>query len=173
MNGRKKTFCKEKTMKIRKILQGSVTFCDVECPKCGRVAKLLDYPDSKETIECPQCGYQSQTDRETNETTIEYGCGVLYAEFYNKPLVYYVFDVPPTQKEINDFLKIFEDNFIIKEKSYFYLYDPTSNQFTVLKGSQPKTFDEYVERHVQEMEYEKYLSSYRYMSLSNGYEPFE
>ena len=161
-------------MKIRKKIQNSsVTFCDTECPKCNRIAKFIDYYlENKEIVECSQCGYESMTNRETNETTIEYGYGVLYAEFYNKPFVYYVFDSPPTKKDINDCLKIFEDNFIINEKSYFYLYQPETDVFTVLKGSIPQTFKEYTERKIEEMEYEKYLSSYRYLSLSSDYEPF-
>lgn len=161
-------------MKIKKTVQGNnFTFCDIECPKCGKIAKLLDYPlDNKEIVECPQCGYEAVTDRATNDTTIEYGYGVLYAEFYNKPIVHYVFDNTPTKKDIKDYLKIFEDYFLIKEKSYLYLYDPTSNTFKVLKGSVPQSFEEYVENKVGEMEYERYLSSYRYLSSSEDYEPF-
>lgn len=161
-------------MKIRKQFQSSsVTFCDTECPKCNRIAKFIDYHiENKEMIECPQCGYESMTNRETNEVTIEYGYGVLYAEFYNKPFVYYVFDNPPTKKDIDDCLKIFEDCFLIKEKSYFYLYEPSTNTFKVLKGYEPQSFNEYVKRKVEETDYEKYLSSYRYLSSSSDYEPF-
>ena len=160
-------------MKIKKTLQGNVTFCDIECPKCRKIAKLLDYSfDNKEIVECPQCGYESETNRITNEIKIEYGYGVLYAEFYNKPIVHYVFDSAPTKKDIEDCFKIFEDCFIIKEKSYFYIYDPANDTFKVLKGSQPKSFNDYVDSKVEEMEYEKYLSSYRYLSSSKDYEPF-
>lgn len=159
-------------MKIKKRSQSnSVTFCDIECPKCSRVAKSLEYIDNREEIECPQCGYNSVTNKETNDTTIEYGYGVLHAEFYNKPIVHYVFDNTPTKKDIKDFLKIFEDYFLIKEKSYFYLYQPETNMFQVLKGSEPRTFNDYVRENIEEMEYERYLSSYRYLSLSSD-EPF-
>ena len=106
-------------MKISKILQSnSVTFCDIECPQCSRVAKLLDYfVDNQEEITCPQCGYNSITNRENNETKIEYGHGVLYIEFYNKPFIYYIFDTPPNDKDIKDYLEMFNDELIIKEKS--------------------------------------------------------
>lgn len=164
-------------MIIKRIMQGSnlVTFCDVNCPKCNRVAKLLDYHiDSKEVIECPVCGYEQTLNRETNETQIRYGYGVLYAEFLNKPFMYVIFDEPISETDKENFLKIFDDYFLVKEKSYFYLYEPHTDELTILKGVIPQTFDDYVDEQQQQVDYEKMLSSYRYQSLcSDDYVPFE
>lgn len=151
------------------------TFCDIECPKCRHIAKLLDYHlDNKENIECPVCGYEQTLNRETNETSIRYGYGVFYAEFVNKPFMYIVFDEPISKTDKENFLKIFDDYFLIKEKSYFYLYEPHTDELTVLKGVIPQTFDDYIDEQQQQMDYEKMLSSYRYQSLcSDDYVPFE
>lgn len=162
-------------MIIKRTLQGSnlVTFCDVNCPKCNRIAKLLDYHiDSKEIIECPVCGYEQTLNRETNQ--IRYGYGVLYAEFLNKPFMYIVFDEPISQTDKENLLKIFDDYFLVKEKSYFYLYEPRTDELTILKGAVPQTFDDYTKEQQQQIDYEKMLSSYRYQSLcSDDYVPFE
>lgn len=164
-------------MVIKRILpnSNSVTFCDINCPKCNRIAKLLDYHiEGKEVIECPICGYEQISNRETNETQIRYGYGVLYAEFLNKPFMYLVFDEPISKKDKNDLLKIFDDYFLVKEKSYFYLYEPRTDELIVLKGAVPQTFDDYAKRQQQQMEYERMLSSYRYQTLcSDDYVPFE
>lgn len=164
-------------MVIKRILpnSNSVTFCDINCPKCNRIAKLLDYHiEGKEVIECPICGYEQVLNRETNETSIRYGYGVLYAEFLNKPVIYIIFDEPISKTDKEKFLKVFDDYFLVKEKSYFYLYEPHTDELTVLKGAVPQTFDDYAKRQQQQMEYERMLSSYRYQTLcSDDYVPFE
>lgn len=164
-------------MIIKRIMQGSnlVTFCDINCPKCNRIAKLLDYHiDSKEVIECPVCGYEQTLNRETNETKIRYGYGVFYAEFLNKPFMYIIFDEPISKTDKENLLKIFDDYFLVKEKSYFYLYEPHIDELTILKGVVPQTFDDYIDEQQQQVDYEKMLSSYRYQSLcSDDYVPFE
>lgn len=164
-------------MVIKKALQNSnsVTFCDINCPKCNRIAKLLDYHiEGKEVIECPICGYEQVLNRETNETSIRYGYGVLYAEFLNKPVIYIIFDEPISKTDKEKFLKVFDDYFLVKEKSYFYLYEPHTDELTVLKGAVPQTFDDYAKRQQQQMDYERMLSSYKFQNLcSNDYVPFE
>ena len=159
----------------RRMPSNVTTFCDVNCPKCGCVAKLLDYYlENKETIECPNCGYEQTTNRETTKTQIRYGYGVLYAEFLNKPFMYLIFDNPISQQEKESLLKIFDDFYIIKEKSYFYLYEPHTDDFTILKGAKPQIFEEYVEEQQNQMDYERFLSSYRYQNLyCNDFVPFE
>ena len=164
-------------MIVKRILPNSntVTFCNVNCPKCNHIAKLMDYHiENKETIECPVCGYESVLNRETNETSIRYGYGVLYAEFLNKPFVYIVFDTQLYQKDKEELLKIFDDYFLIKEKSYFYQYEPITDSLTVLKGTNPQTFEKYLEEQRDQMDYERFLASYRYQSIcAEDYEPFE
>lgn len=162
-------------MIIKRLLNNTnaVTFCDVNCPKCNRIAKLLDYHvENKETIECPVCGYESTLNRETNETTIRYGYGVLYAEFLNKPFIYIIFDEPITKKDKDDFLKIFDDYFLVREKSYFYLYEPNTDNLTVLKGMNPQTFEQYLNEKKAEMDYETIMNSYRYQSLFSNEDEF-
>ncbi len=164
-------------MIVKRILPNSntVTFCNVNCPKCNHIAKLMDYHiENKETIECPVCGYQSELNRTTNENVIRYGYGALYAEFINKPFVYILFDEPISQKDKEELSRIFDDYFLVKEKSYFYMYEPFTNELQVLNGNEPQTFERYVEDQRDQMDYERFLASYRYQSLcTEDYEPFE
>jgi hypothetical protein len=88
--------------------------------------------------------------------------------------MYVVFDEPISKTDKENLLKIFDDYFLVKEKSYFYLYEPQIDKLTVLKGAIPQTFDNYTKEQQQQVDYEKMLSSYRYQSLcSDDYVPFE
>ncbi len=133
-------------------------FFDIECPKCNMIAKEVEYIfDNEEVIECPCCGYMRKTDKETDTTTETDGYGVFHAEFYNRPFVNVAFTKPLEKRDINNFLKTFNDSFIIKEKSYFYLFNPKEKAFKVLKGSNPKTFKSFLEDLDFEMKNGRYM----------------
>lgn len=154
------------------INNSNFSLCDIDCPKCRSVAKLLDYfLEDKEIVECPVCGYHSEINTLTNETKITYGYGVVHLEFLNKPLIHVSFNKPLSEADKNQYLKLFEDFYLVKEKSFFYLFDNETETITVLKGTNPQTFDKFIEDKINEMEYEKFLSSYRYLSQSD-FEPF-
>lgn len=152
------------------INSNSVSICNINCPKCNRVAKLLDYFwENKEDLECPACGYESFTDRETNETNEKIGYGVIHIEFLNQPMIHVLLNHPITDLDRQGYLKRFEDFYVIKEKSYFYEYNPSENIFTISKGSNPIDFDDYVQEQIDHMEYERSLS---FGNLSGNIEPF-
>lgn len=161
-------------MKIYKTSKGSNSVAfkgDINCPKCNRIAKILDYFD-KESIECPICGFNHITYKDIDKEEIFNGYGVLYAEFINKPFLYIVFDEPISENQKQKLLKIFDDYFLIKEKSYFYLYNPETETLTILKGNNPRTFDEYIEEEIDKENFRK--SQYQsFNSSSDDYYPFE
>ena len=148
-------------------------FFDTECPKCGHIAKIADdYVNNAEYTECPICGYRASLNRESNELKIEYGYGVIYISYQNRPFYYEIFEHPLEKHEIDKYMAMFEDIFIIPSESYFYLYDNESNKITVLQGSEPKTFSQYVDERIEMSEYERYLSSYRYLSCDSDFDSF-
>jgi hypothetical protein len=117
------------------------------------------------------CGYEFNKDTFYANTTEELGYGVLYAEFQNKPFINYIFTEELSETEIENYKKIFDDPFVIKEKSYFYLYNPSKDKLTIEYGVSPQSFADYLHQKECECDFEKYLNSYGFMSLDN-YENF-
>ena len=152
----------------RRIQGNMITSCKVNCPICNHVAYFSESLTS-EITECPVCGYEQDINKETNNTYIHYGYGVFYAEFVNKPFMYIVFDEPISENEKQNLLEIMNDFYIIKEKSYFYLYDVNRNEIQILKGNKPKLFDDYVEESKEKLNYAKL----QYLSDNDNFIPFE
>ena len=75
--------------------------------------------------------------------------------------IYLVFDYEPHYQKYSD----------EKVKKMLSFFDNETETITVLKGTNPQTFDKFIEDKINEMEYEKFLSSYRYLSQSD-FEPF-
>ncbi len=142
--------------------------CSTECPVCGHIAKLFDeYNTVKERIECPVCGYIEETDKVYNTKETSIGYGVIFISYQNKPFFNEFFERELNEKEIEYYLKLFDDTFVIQNESYFYLYNNKNNSLQVLKGKNPQTFDEYVEYKKSENEYDKFLNSYRFLSTNS------
>ena len=82
-------------------------FFDTECPKCGHIAKIADdYVNNAEYTECPICGYRASLNKESNELKIEYGYGVIYISYQNRPFYYETFEHPLERHEIDmDFIR--------------------------------------------------------------------
>lgn len=144
----------------------TATFTDTECPKCGGIAKIYDdWMLSEETTECPACGYQRRisTDEQITETD---GYGCIYIEYLNKPYYFESFEEPLNKDEIQKRMDMF-NTFSVKEKSYFYLYDPKRNSFQVLKGSAPQSFNDWIIEEQEKMEYERELYFHRNCDISS------
>jgi len=147
--------------------------CSINCPVCGHIAKLFDsYDAEKERIECPVCGYIEETNKIFNTKESIKGYGVIFISYKNKPFFNEFFERELNEKEIEYYLSLFEDVFVIQEESYFYIYNQEKNSIKVLKGRYPQTFDDFVENKRNETEYDRFLNSYRFLSSSNEEELF-
>lgn len=133
--------------------ENGIMFC--ECPQCKCIANLIDnrvYTD-EEIIECLNCGYHSVNYK---EHYIPYkGYGVINAEYSDlKPRVFMILESPinayTKEKYINNY---FSSNALIKDKSYFYIFDFNTNKLVSIKGTLPKSFNDTVEEYRNENEY--------------------
>lgn len=142
----------------------TVTVCDINCPHCNYIAKLLDFwMEGIEVTECQVCGYQRQENKETKEVREVIGYGIMHIEYLNRPYVHVVFDKPVSENEKRNLLENFKDFYIIKEKSFFYLFD--GKRVEIAFGSNPQTFEDWVNEQIRSLEYQTFLS--------RGYNPDE
>jgi Zn ribbon nucleic-acid-binding protein len=149
----------------------STVFFNINCPQCNSIAKGYDdITGNIETIECPICGYRQISDKRDNSVTTFYGYGAIRIEYVNRPFINVFFEEELTDKEINQYLDMLNDIYVVKESSYFYIYK--DNEIKVLFGVQPQSFDKYVEQHIEEIEYANLLASYRSMSEESDFEDF-
>lgn len=133
-----------------------VNLVQVNCPQCNSIAwDFDDIQEETETISCPYCGYEEKIDLTKQSSVIHKGYGYAHLEYQNqKPLDISFEDTAPSEDDINEVLKYFDDDFfVIKEQSYFLLWDENTNSLTALRGNIPQSFDDLVQNIIDEQNY--------------------
>ena len=68
------------------INNSNFSLCDIDCPKCRSVAKLLDYfLEDKEIVECPVCGYQWRGEKKSWKSILGVFRSGLYLQYVFLP----------------------------------------------------------------------------------------
>ena len=132
-----------------------VNLVQVNCPQCNSIA--WDFDDTQEetdTISCPYCGYEEKIDLAKQSSVIHKGYGYAHLEYQNqKPLDISFEDTAPSEDDINEVLKYFDDFFVIQEQSYFFLWNENTHSLTALRGNIPQSFDDYARAVIDEQNY--------------------
>lgn len=145
------------------------TLMGTECPECGCIASLFQYLDGSEEMECPICGYYKVKYGDSGESKEKKGFGAVHIEWSNKPQTTILFDKYPSEEDFKAYIEMFNDPFVISEKSYFYF--KKDNKIDVIKGYYPQSFNDYLEEQFDQM---KYYSSFndKKVILSGNFEDF-
>lgn len=131
-----------------------VNLVQVNCPQCNSIA--WDYDDTQEeteTISCPYCGYEEKIDLVKQFSVIHKGYGYAHLKYQNQKPLDISFDTAPSEDDINEVLKCFDDDFFVQEESYFLLWDENAHSLTALRGNIPQSFDDLVQNIVDEQNY--------------------
>ena len=140
---------------------------DVKCTQCGKVARKDTYDNPLEIyIFCTKCGYnyikQEILDTKNKQLKLEVderiGYGVSYIKKTNQTSVTTAYNSEITDKQLQQFTYQLESSSVIKEESYFVIYD--KGNFHCVYGRLPKefllSFEEYKKKYKQKYGWEKY-----------------
>lgn len=140
---------------------------DVKCTQCGKVARKDTYDNPLEMfIFCTKCGYnyikQEILDTKKKQLKLEVdervGYGVSYIKKKDQTSVTTAYNSEITDNHLQQFSSQLESKSVIKEESYFVIYD--KGNFHCVFGRLPKefllSFDEYKEKYKEKFEWEKY-----------------
>lgn len=132
-----------------------VNLVQVNCPQCNSIAwDFDDIQEGTDTISCPYCGYEEKIDLHSSIIYIHKGYGYAHLEYQNQEDFDISFeDTAPSEDDINEVLKHFDDFFVIQEQSYFLLWDENAHSLTALRGNIPQSFDDYAQSIIDEQNY--------------------
>lgn len=131
-----------------------VNLVQVNCPQCNSIAwDFDDIQEGTDTISCPYCGYEEKIDLHSSIIYIHKGYGYAHLEYQNQNLDISFEDTAPSEDDINEVIKYFDDFFVIQEQSYFLLWDENTHSLTALRGNIPQSFDSYAKNIIDEQNY--------------------